>query len=403
MKGYSPDELLRAERNFASARGIDPAQLNIINDVRRQLAGQCQASLHKVAAFIVAPVLYGFTQWIATELSNIDDPLPLGVMREGQFICRMLRSLYGIQSEEIWLNRDSSMRAAFACGDDEALINWLSRTRLMPLTCAEAYRNLLGRPCPEEIAQKRIDTETAYSLLATWKSDGSETIIKARANEIKSNLLKSWSKATKNHSDPVVLMDFAAAGNIQRSLLSILKSSNINTSIIGLNFATTKGTVWAKNAGCNIKGYISEDGLPDWMANAYARTPEIIEIFSASPLGALIGYADDGEPMLGQCLISSQQTVLVNEAQELIIKSAHTYNDALCGNLSRETAQLIWGRLLLDPLGTEADALADWPLDAGIDGTNARVMAPDIPGNPEEWTKIQSAWPAGSAIRHKSA
>jgi hypothetical protein len=59
--------------------------------------------------------------------------------------------------------------------------------------------------------------------------------------------------------------------------------------------------------------------------------------------------------------------------------------------------------MLLEPLPAEVLTVADWPLDAGLDGSNQRVLAAKLAGSPQVCTKMQSAWPAGSALRGQLA
>jgi len=57
--------------------------------------------------------------------------------------------------------------------------------------------------------------------------------------------------------------------------------------------------------------------------------------------------------------------------------------------------------LLLVPLPTEVFAIADWPIDTGLDDATTRSLAPLLDGSPEYWIKTQTGWPAASLVRQQ--
>jgi len=321
-------------------------------------------------------------------------------MREGRIIGGLLKTLSGIETQEIWINRDLSMRAAFGCGDDDALYNWLVRTRIRPITANEAIQRLLGRRVSGFDNNKPIDLDGAEKLLTDLQKAGLLQEVKESAAGLAQRLIAHWQGIVSHLStNSALLLDFACAGNIQRSIQTVFNANGISTPVIGLNFVTTTGSIWAKRSGCVMQGCLAEDGEPAWMAQAYARTPELIEIFAAALEGPLLDYTNAGAPILGSCFLNSAQVQSMHEAQQVILKSAAIYRDEMKDYLSADLGRCVWGRLLLEPLASEIEVIANWPLDVGLDGSVQRTLAPCLSNNLKSWTKLETAWPSGSQVR----
>jgi hypothetical protein len=194
-------------------------------------------------------------------------------------------------------------------------------------------------------------------------------------------------------------MDFACAGNIQRSLRTIFEVAGRKDALIGVNYVTTAGVQWAARQGNDLRGFLAQTGEPEWIAAAYARTPELIELFASPPLGALMDLKENGAPVLAPTFLSPEQAAWSEAVQDIILKAAPFYAAELAEELSDDLCRLLWGRLLLAPTKDEVQALGDWPLDVGLDGNARRTLAPSLEGSPSAWTKAMTAWPAGSTLR----
>lgn len=394
-------QLNRAERTFAEAQSLPEHALERLHSLRQQQ--QFPTLWHQIGVWIVAPILAGFAEWMAGFSPSCQRPLYLGVMREGRLLAQAMAKLYGTPAQDIWLNRNLAMLAAFGCGDREALLNWLVRTRLQPTSRAEAEFELLGKKNVAADAQIPLDIPAVQDLLDQWTRSGELAEIQRRASDLAERLVAHWQKTCASIAAPdmIFLMDFASAGNIQRSLQTIFAAKGLTVPLMGLNFCMTEGSRWAEAAGCAMKGYLAEGGAPEWFASAYARTPELIEIFMAEPAGSLQDYDKDGTPLCNDGFLSSQQRLLMLDVQKHILDAATMYHHSLGKSLTADIARCLWGRLLLAPLPAEIEAMANWPLDAGLDGRPRRVLAAHVPHHPEPWTKMQTAWPAAS--RHLSS
>ena len=395
---YTLAALREAESGFAQDQDISKKSLDFLQDIRSKIDIAGQTDSQKIAAWIVAPVLAGFTRWMTKQIEP--SMTVLGVMREGGTLCALMRDLFGTQAIEASFNRHFCMLAAYACGDDEAMVNWLVRTRIAPLTHAELQHVFPKHKLSSDIAQRPIDVVEAQRLVNTWREMGAASPVHEPTQSAKDKILAYWQHLTEGHKpDQVVLMDFACAGNIQRSLQTILNHQSKKTQSIGLNFVTTRGTAWAKSKGCDIRGFLAQDGEPKWIADAYARAPEVMEIFAATPLGPLIDYDDRAQPVRGDGLLNQAQNNIVVEWQNNIRRAAKIYNDEMGSELTPELCRIIWGRFLLSPLPGEVMALADWPLDCGLVTAATRTLAPRLDDKPEDWSKMQTGWPAASLLR----
>mgnify|MGYP001221644305 CR=1 FL=1 len=144
---------------------------------------------------------------------------------------------------------------------------------------------------------------------------------------------------------------------------------------------------------------VAERGVPAGIAAPYARTPELIEIFAAAPVGPLLDYAADGSPQVGPTFLNSAQQKIIAGLQERIVAAAGSYRWVPDAPMNAALARCVLGRLLTQPTAAEVAALADWPIDGGMDGGAARPLAPELVGDPASWTRAATAWPVASVLR----
>lgn len=396
------DKLLAAETAFAAQQHLPVThQLRALQQARLALPATDDA-YNQIAQWVVAPVLAGFCDWIAAQAKQHPDALALGVMREGRLLAELCAPLLPTKPQTVWLNRRLSMLAAFGAGDDEAMLNWLVRTRLTPISLYQAWEELTDVLPPPHLPDMPLDMTSAQALLQDWQQDGLLDMIRQRTAELGTRLLQHWHNTVAKGDAPILLLDFASVGNIQRSLRTLLAAAGLPDRLIGLNFLTTAGARWAKTKGCSLQGFLADDGTPAWLAEAYGRTPELIEIFTAAPEGSLLDYNATGVPVIGTSFLHAEEAVALTRMQaQLPVAVAH-YRKILGAALSPDLCRCLWGRLLLQPMAEEALALGDWPLDGGLDGAQSRILAPR-PKTPEPWTKSAIAWPAGSRLRQTMA
>jgi hypothetical protein len=396
---YPLDALYAKECDIFHKQPSPSHALDILQFARNELDVTSLSDSDKVAVWVVAPVLAGFALWLKKHLVDTNS-LALGVMREGRFLCTLLDMLFDIKAHEIELNRHFCLLAAFHAGDDEALVNWLVRTRVKPLSHADLSKILPLYNPQMGSRNQTINLDEAEHIAKEWRKLGTGSPIYKLAESTYNNVLNHWQNITKRHNDKTfALIDFASAGNIQRSLQTLFQSRNSKSKLLGLNFATTQGTKWAKAKGCELHGFLAEDGAPTWIADAYARSPDIIEIFVAAPVGSLAGYDAGGQAIREPTFLKPPEVACVQNWQSLILEAAKIYIERMGEHLTPEFCRSLWGRFLLHPLPVEAMAFATWPIDVGLDGSTSRQLAPTLSGDPSTWSKIQTAWPAASVLR----
>jgi len=400
-EGKALDQLAVAEQAFASQYGLHNLPFaKKLNTVRSGLSLVNPADRREqIALWVVAPCLAAFAFWARQQTKEIPHASYLGVMREGRLLAQLMTTLFDVPAKELWLNRDMALRSAFGAGDDEALLNWLVRTRLHPLSEGEAIARLTGDPSKGFAEDTLIDLPRAQALMLQWRKDGRLALMREQAQKLVTSFLLHWDSVTQGKQDVPILLDFACAGNIQRSLRAILQFKGRADTTLGLNFLTTAGVCWAKKTGCTIRGFLADGGSPEWFSLAYARTPELIEIFTAAPTGALIGYDPKGAPLQAPPVLGKTQETWITQMQPRLIKAAQTYATALGSDLTVELGRCLWGRLLLQPLRSEAEALGDWPLDGGMDGGAHRLLAPSRNDGHGPWPRSEIAWPAATQVR----
>lgn len=404
---YSHDLLYQAEQDFAHQQNLPLPGHQRLTELRYAAGAHCPSvPFMQIGVWLVAPVLAGLIKWLDQQTADHQNFSLLGVMREGRFLGQLMTALTGRPVHELALNRHLALQAAFGCGDQEALLNWLVRTRFEPLTRAAATHQLIGNTVDDAAGDTELDLDAARQLITDWQSQNLWPLIQQRAANLCDRLLAHWQHIMTADARPqttYALLDFASAANIQRALYKILQARQQSARLVGLNFLTTQGCRWAQQDGCDVRGYLADTGSPGWLALAYARTPEVIEIFTASTLGPLEDYTEIGQPVWGPSFLSPDHMTLLQQTQKQIMATAKVYYEALTYAELLALARCSWGRLLLQPLPTEAASLGDWPLDGGLDGRPRRQLAPVLTGNSDQWTKRQTAWPAASALRTQLA
>ncbi|MGB4100712.1 MAG: hypothetical protein WBK91_02225 [Alphaproteobacteria bacterium] len=393
------DEISGRENALAVDFNVPRGELVALQQARRELTADAVDIWQALAVGVVAPVLAGFVHWIAAQAAMQENSVLCGVMREGRLLCRMLQRLHGVAAQEIWVNRHCAMLAAFGSGDDTALVNWLARTRVQPLTRAAAAE-LLQAPVPGDPASV-LDADAAQALV-TENPGKWLAAARAPAAALAARLLRHW-RGIVPPGRPVLLLDFACAGNIQRALQAVLAAAGDGAKLVGTNFLMTSGSVWAERAGCVQHGFLAARGAPAVIAAPYARTPELIEIFAAAPIGPLLGYAADGTPQGAPTFLTPEQVQRIDRLQGQIIAAAEAYQRALFAPPSAALARCLLGRLLTQPTLAEVATLADWPIDGGMDGAAARPLAPPVVGNLALGSRAETAWPVGSKLRASAA
>lgn len=380
-------QLHQAECAFAQTHGFDTAPLERLHTLRADLPLPHNLA-DAMAVWIAAPCLAAFALWIKAQPQG----RLLGVMREGRLLAQLMQKLFALPAQELWINRHTAQLAAFGAGDEEALLNWLVRTRLVPLTRSQALSTLFHESSDD---QTQLDLTTAQDLIHSSKSQP----FRADCQALMTRLMLHYNSVVPDEATPLFLMDFASVGNIQRSLHTLLQAQGRTDQLIGLNYVTTQGVSWAEAQGCTIFGFLAQAGQPTWLGQAYARTPELIELFAAPALGSLQDYDETGRPILAPLDLNGQQALWAACTQNRLLEAAATFVKHAESTLTKPLAQNLWGRLLTAPLSAEAQALGDWPLDLGLEGRAGRTLAPALTGDPATWSKTKTAWPAASLLR----
>jgi len=396
-------DLLRAsEEALAIEKGEDLNRHDALNKARETLPVSAHDSHRtRIALWIVAPCLAGFALWANKQIQRRPDAHLLGVMREGRMLAALMSQICGLAAQEIWINRDLALRMAFGVGDEEALLNWLFRTRLHPISEREALLQLSGIVSGDD---RPIGDETsARALISKWKETDQLAPMRLKAGQLKTRFFRHWDHVLAHDNRPVFLVDFACAGNIQRSLRAVFLSEKRQDTTIGLNYMTTAGVQWAKKEGTVLHGFLAEAGAPIWFSQAYARTPELIEVFASAPLGALQDYDAKGTPLFAPSILTPKQAKWLAQIQPRIISAASHFATLMEGDIPAALCRSLWGRLLLRPTLSEATALGDWQLDAGMTGQPARLLAPACNDSSLLMQKREIAWPTASQIQKTDA
>ena len=315
---------------------------------------------------VLGPVFTAYAEWIHARARAEGVDTVYGVMREGEFLSRVVNGARGylgspVQAKQLWLSRQVCSRACIRDASGAELLNFLNR-RAAP-TVEELLAILgveLGQvPALHNDAAARLDdTEVVVRVIESLTAlpDVRATIV-ANAATLRTRLVNYLLRTVESDDGPIMLVDLGWGATIQANLNSAMAKAGLQRDTIGLYLMTNEGVLDRILDGVNAEGFLASAGHPgdvSWIT----RTPEILEQVCMHHEGTLLDFDERAEPVLA----TPQQ----NPAQVL---QRRAVQDGILA-FQRE-----WGRYS-DVVPVEARSLHDGARPLLVQAVSAFIVSP---------------------------
>ncbi|GAB3902934.1 hypothetical protein GCM10029964_094140 [Kibdelosporangium lantanae] len=306
----------------------------------------------RYGASVIGPVLTGFAEWVAKRAHETGTKILWCPMREGELLSELVNNAakargYDVTAKPIWLSRHVTSIAGVDCLDTDAVHNFIRRSYQLNVRQLLSVLNLRAGEVPAlaneldtVIDNGGIAERVSLALTETPHIRNRLTVTVTSARE---RLIKSLRKAGALDQPTITLVDLGWAGTIQAMLARALKIAGVDVTPAGLYLATDSRSDRNYNQGLRIEGYLAQAGYPTEVASAITRSPEVLEQSVNALCGSLIGFTEDGGPILGQVAESPSQNAERTAVQQGIL-----------------TFQRLWNRYALNA-GGNWSSLADAP------------------------------------------
>lgn len=266
-------------------------------------------------ASVLGPVFTGFAEWIHRRAQEENVDVVHCVMREGEFLSRLVngaRHYLGspVRAERLWLSRQLCARAAIFEANADELAGFVNRRRAPTLRqfCEDLGVGLSQIPEVFTDAEGRLDQSDLWQRALeaiTSRPEVQATIVTGSA-ELRGRLARYFLDTVGNNSAGVLLADIGWGATIQAHLQRALAGSGIEVDVTGLYLVTSDVALDRTLEGVKTDGYLAKGGIPEQAVRLIIRSPEIVEQVCMTDVGTLVDFTEEGEPVSGP---SSQSPV----------------------------------------------------------------------------------------------
>jgi FMN phosphatase YigB (HAD superfamily) len=289
----------------------------------------------RYGASVLGPVLTGFAEWVAQRAHDTGTKVLWCPMREGELLSELVNNAarargLDVEAKPIWLSRHVTSIAGVDCLDIDAVHHFIRRS--YQLTVRQLLSVLSLRAGEVPALANELDTvidnggiaeRVSEALTETPHIRNRLTVAVTAARE---RLVKSLRRTGALDRPELTLVDLGWAGTIQTMLARALKIAGIDVKPAGLYLATDERSERAYTAGLRIEGYLAQAGYPTEVASVVSRSPEVLEQSVNALCGSLVGFTEDGGPVLGQTADSLSQNAERTAVQEGILAFQRTWN-----------------------------------------------------------------------------
>ncbi|MEU8798982.1 HAD family hydrolase [Spirillospora sp. NPDC048819] len=382
----------------------------------------------RYGAAVLGPVLTGFAEWAAGKAHEAGTRRLWCSMREGELLSRLINEAarargWDVEARPVWLSRFVTSLAGLDPHDTDAVHAFI-RTGYR-LTVRQALSVLKLQPGDVPALATELDTvidngdiadRVARALTETPHLCNrlAVTVTAAREHMIKSLRDAGALDDAALAGGELTLVDLGWGGTIQYQLARALEIARIDVRVSGLYLATDNRSERVYLAGLRAEGYLAQAGHPAHVAAIVTRSPEIVEQCVNALCGSLIGYTDDGEPLLGEASDSPSQNAERRTVQDGILAFQHMWNRYVTASggawpdlgrpqAARDRLARILVAALESPTADEAAVFGNWTHEDNFGSSLVTTLLPaDLkpavpylaPGDLDDLDMRDSFWPA---------
>jgi hypothetical protein len=370
-------------------------------------------------ATVPGPLFAAFAEWVAERATERGATRVHCLMREGEFLARLIDEVDGVEAVPLWASRRAMAEATIASASADELREVVWRRR--PPT-VEQFLTTVGlsvadvAPAPE-LRVRRMDDEDVRSVVfeAIVRDEELQRRIVAHSAVKRRNLVTYLADAIGPFPSELVVVDLGWGATIQTLLDKVFELEGIKVSTFGLYLVTTEGTVDRILGGTRAFGFVASAGTPETVSRWITRSPEVLEQICMSDLGSLIGVDESGATLHAPNDDPPQQRAERKAVQDGVVAFQRLwmrYRPLLppgCRRLSDRAGdhlRAILLRLVVEPMPSEARLFAHWLHDENFgSGEAEEVVASELASMGDHMTPTQFLslpmtrvyWPFGLA------
>ena len=408
---------------------IDPEQgdfgLTSLRAKTLQAGGRTTTSAVNTAwrygASVLGPVLTGFAEWVAFQAHNSGTSVVWCPMREGELLSKLVTNAahargWNMQAKPIWLSRHVTSIAGLDCVDTASIHEFIQKR--YQLTVRQLLTMLHLRPGEVPgladkldvlLDNERIVAQVSAVLTETPHLRNRLAVTTTAARE---RLLRALRDCGALDNPELTLVDLGWGGSIQLQLARVLRIAQTGVTASGLYLATNERATDLLQAGLRIEGYLGQTGHPHEVVAAVSRSPEVIEQCVNALCGSLIGFADNGSPVLGPFTDTPSHNAEHQAVQDGILAFQRQWNryvenadnawPDLAHSARRRLANILTSSLK-NPTSEEASVFGNWQHEDNFGSSVVTHILPDdlvsaipylSPNDLDDLHMRDSFWPA---------
>ncbi|MFD0691526.1 HAD family hydrolase [Actinomadura fibrosa] len=349
----------------------------------------------RYGALVLGPVLTGFAEWAAERAHQTGTAVLWCPMREGELLSELINAAarargWNVEARVIWLSRFATSLAGLDPLDTDAVHAFI-RTGYR-LTVRQALAVLELQPGEVPGLATELDTvidngdiadRVARALTETPHLTNRLAVTVTAARE---RLIGHLRDAGALDGAELTLVDLGWGGTIQRQLARTLEIAALDVRVSGLYLATDARVERVHLAGLRAEGYLAQAGAPAHIAATVARSPEIVEQCVNAPCGSLIGFTEDGAPVLGDTADSPSQNAERRTVQDGVRAFQRTWNRYAAADAAwplpaaspaaRNRLARILASALESPTPDEAAVFGNWTHEDNFGSAEVTTLLP---------------------------
>lgn len=376
----------------------------------------------RYGAGVLGPVLTGFAEWVAERAAANGTRTLWCPMREGELLSKLINDAarvrgFDLEARPVWLSRFVTSLAGLDPFDTDAVHAFVRSG--YQLTVRQTLAVLELQPGDVSGLATELDTVVDNGDIADRVSKAlTETPhlcnrLAVTVTAARERLIRSLREAGALDGTELTLVDLGWGGTIQRQLARVLEIAGIDIAPAGFYLATDNRAERLYLAGLRAEGYLAQAGHPAEVAATVTRSPEIVEQCVNALCGSLIGFTEEGGPVLGDAADSPSQNAERRTVQDGILAFQRTWNryvaaaegawPSLTLPAARERLARILISALRSPTSDEAAVFGNWVHEDNFGSTLVTTLLPaDLkpaipylsPGDLEDLHMRDSFWPA---------
>lgn len=263
----------------------------------------------RYGASVIGPVLTGFAEWVAWKAHEAGTKVLWCPMREGDLLSELVNNAaktrgWELEAKPIWLSRHVTSLACLDTFDEDSVHEFIRRSYQLTVRQLLSILHLRAGDVPGLASELNTVIDNGGIAekvsIALTETPHLQNRLKGTMTAARERLLRSLKAAGALESPDLTLVDLGWGGTIQAQLAKALRLADIDIQPAGLYLATDDRAIRCYQLGLRAEGYLAQAGVPTDIASTIVRSPEVLEQCVNALCGSLIGFNEDGSPVLSQ-------------------------------------------------------------------------------------------------------